>query len=414
MRKAQRITVVLILLLMVVCFSLGFGVWSVAVNLFQSAGPPGSPVVKFIIREGETTAQIGDELEAKGLIRSALAFRLWAKYQNLDRKLQAGAYELSASMTIPEIVNLLLKASPTDLLVTIPEGFRIIQTAQLFAANQQFTKFTSDDFLAIAKSGTYTDQTGKKIALSTQYWFLNHVPQGNGPPAYALEGFLFPSTYLIPPNATAADIIKIMLNGLGEQICPGPSDHPDAYVTNEQQCEAHGAIIDPATKVTFFDALKKHYSDADGKNIADKLYHALTLASIVERETRTHASRQNVASIYYKRYLVSKGEIPNPPDAGLSLLQADPTLQYALGDAKDPWPMLQQGGATYHLGPYDTYQNEGLPPSPICGPGQDPLYSAVNPPDTTYYYFITDKDGVNHYASNYAEQQQNIAKYGSS
>jgi UPF0755 protein len=414
MRKAQRITVVLILLLMVVCFSVGFGAWSVGVNLFQAAGPPGSPTITFVIHEGETTAQIGDELEAQGIIRSALAFRLWAKYQDLDRKLQAGAYDLSASMTIPQIVHVLLTSSPNELFVTIPEGVRIYQIAQLLAAKQQFTKFKSDDFLNIAKSGAYTDPTGKKVTLSTQYWFLVHGPQGNGSPAFALEGFLFPSSYLIPLDATAADIVKIMLNGLGEQLCPGPSNHPDAYVTNEQQCEAHGAVIDPATKVTFFDALKKHYSDADGKSTAEKLYHALTLASIVERETRTHASRQNVASIYYKRYLVSKGEITNEPDQGLSLLQADPTLQYALGNAKDPWPQLQQGGATYHLGPYDTYQNEGLPPSPICGPGQDPLYSAVNPPDTPYYYFITDKDGVNHYAKNYQEQQQNIAKYGSS
>lgn len=404
----------LILLLMVVCFSLGFGVWSVAVNIFQSAGPPGSPTVKFIVREGESTAQIGDELEARGLIRSALAFRLWAKYKNLDRGIQAGAYNLSASMTIPKIVDVLQTASPTELFVSIPEGFRIYQIAQLFAQKTQFTNFKSADFLAIAKSGSYTDQTGKNIALSSQYWFLKHDPQGTGPAQFALEGFLFPSSYYIPQEATAADIIKIMLTGLGEQFCPGPSNHLDAYVTDEQQCEAHGAVIDPASKVTFFDELKKHYSDADGKSIADKLYHALTLASIVERETRTHASRQNVASIYYKRYLVSKGEITDQPDQGLSLLQADPTLQYVLGNDKDPWPQLQQGGATYHLGPYDTYQTDGLPPSPICGPGQDPLYSVVSPPDTPYYYFITDKDGNNHYAHDYNEQQQNIAKYGSS
>jgi UPF0755 protein len=412
MRKAQRITVVLVLLLMVVCFSLGFGAWSVAVNIFQAAGPPGSPTVKFIVREGESTSQIGDDLEAQKLIRSALAFRLWAKYEGLDRKLQAGAYNLSASMTIQKIVEVLLTASPTELFVSIPEGFRIYQVADLFAQKSQFTNFKRDDFIKIATSGSYTDQTGKTVALSSQYWFLKHDPQGTGPAQFALEGFLFPSSYYIPQEATAADIIKIMLTGLGEQLCPGPSNQPDAYVTNEQQCEAHGAVIDPATKVTFFDELKKHYSDADGKSIADKLYHALTLASIVERETRTHASRQNVASIYYKRYLVSKGEITDEPDSGLSLLQADPTLQYVLGDDKTPWPQLQQGGATYKLGPYDTYQTEGLPPSPICGPGQDPLYSVVSPPDTPYYYFITDKDGNNHYANNYTEQQQNIAKYG--
>jgi UPF0755 protein len=413
MRKAQRITVVLMLLLLVVCFSLGFGAWSVAVNIFQAAGPPGSPIIKLLISDGETTAQIGDDLAAKGVIRSALAFRLWARYQNLDRKLQAGAYNVSASMTIPQIVDLLLQASPTELFVTIPEGFRVSQIAQHLAQNQQLTRFKADDFVTIAKTGIYSDPAGNHISLATQYWFLAHNPQGSGPPAYALEGFLYPSSYYIPQDAVASDVVKIMLNGLGEQLCPGPSGHPDAFLTSEQQCEAHGVIIDQAAKLDVFAALKKHYSDADGTSMADKLYHALTIGSIVERETRTHPSRQNVASIYYKRYLVSKGEIANPPDQGLSLLQADPTLQYALGNDKDPWPMLQQGGATYHLGPYDTYQNVGLPPSPICSAGSDPLYSAINPPTTNYYYFITDKNGVNHYASSYAEQQQNIAKYGS-
>src|SRR5690349_13936022 len=111
-KRGQRLAVIILLLLLVTGGVCGFGVWTVTVNLFQSAGPPGSPDVTFIIHEGENTAQIADDLQAKGLIRNAFAFRIWARYQGLDTRLQPGAYTLNASMTIQEIVNTLLTASP--------------------------------------------------------------------------------------------------------------------------------------------------------------------------------------------------------------------------------------------------------------------------------------------------------------
>ena len=411
MRNRQRLVIVFILFVMLVCGGLGFGGWTVVVNVFQSAGPPGSPTVNFVIKDAESTAQIGDDLQARGLIRNSLAFRLWARYKGLDRRLQAGAYPISASMTIPDIVDTFLSASPSEFWVTVPEGERVWQIAQKFAVTTQLIKFKSDEFVQIAQTGSYTDATGKTVSLASQYWFLNHNQQDNTAPNFALEGYLFSDTYLVPLDATAADVIKLMLTDFGKKLCPGPSGKPDAYLNDEQACVAHGNPIDTTTNQTIFDLLKKHYSDADGKSLADKLYHSLTLASIVEREARTHADRQGIASVYYNRYLVSKGE-QNPPDAGLDLLQADPTLQYALGTPDQPWPQLQQGGSQYHLGPYDTYQNPGLPPSPICSPSLDAFNQSVNPPDTKYYYFIAGKDGATHYAENYQQQQENINKYG--
>jgi UPF0755 protein len=203
-----------------------------------------------------------------------------------------------------------------------------------------------------------------------------------------------------------------MLNAFGEQLCPGPSNHPDIYLASEQQCEAHGAIIDQTNHKTIFDLLQKNYGNTDSMNMADKLYHALTIASIVEREARTHDDRQGIAAVYYKRYRVSTGELTQTPDPGLSLLQADPTLQYWLGTVSNPWPQLEKGGNQYDNNPYDTYMNEGLPPSPICAPGLDALIQAINPPDTPYFYFITGKDGMTHYARTLQEQEENINKYG--
>ncbi|HLV99819.1 MAG TPA: endolytic transglycosylase MltG [Ktedonobacterales bacterium] len=423
MKKRRGRLVVIVLLLLLACGgAFGFGAWTVVFNLFQAAGPADSPPVTFIIHEGENTSQIANDLQAKGLIHNALAFELWARYQGLDTKLQAGSYQLNAGMTIPQIVDTLLTDSPDAIWATIPEGYRIIQMASAFAAKEELVDFKASEFIQIAQTGRYTNANGKTVLLASQYWFLNYDPQGTqgGAPNSikcsaacdgALEGYLFPNTYLVDLNAHASDVIQEMLNLFGEQLCPGPTNQPDIYLANEQQCEAHGAILNQTTKQTIFDLLQKDYGNTDSKTMADKLRHALTLGSIVEREARTHADRQGIASVYYKRYRVSTGEL-TPPEDGLALFQADPTLQYWLGTNQTPWPVLQQGGNQYATNPYDTYQVEGLPPSPICSPGLDALTQAINPPNTPYFYFIAGNDGKTHYASNYQEQQQNIQQYG--
>ncbi len=410
MKKRQRLILVLALLLLTCGLVGGYTAWTIGLNYIEPSGPAGSPQILFVIKDGETTAQIGDDLVAQKIISNALAFRLWARYAGLDHKLQAGAYKISASMTIPEIVTVFLTESPVEHLVTIPEGDRIWQIASIFAAQPILQKFSSADFIKIAQTGTYTDTTGKSVALTSEYWFLNHDQQNGAAAKFALEGYLFPDSYLVDQDSTTVDVIREMLNDLGEHLCPGPSGQPDAYLNNEQQCEAHPAL-DPATNQSIFALLKAHYSDADGKSMADKLDHALTLASIVQRETRTDAARQGVTSVYYNRYLVGKGEL-TPPEGGLSLLQADPTLQYALGTPAQPWPQLQQAGNTYNLGAYDTYQNPGLPPGPISSPGYAAFLQSINPAKTDYFYFITGADHQNHYATTSQQQQENINKYG--
>jgi UPF0755 protein len=410
MKKQRRIALALVLVLMTCGLIGGFGAWAVGLNIVMPAGPAGSPTVPFTITAGESTNQIADALVAQKIINNALAFRLWARFKGLDQKLQPGTYQISAAMTIPDIVDTFETITSQQRQVTIPEGERIWQIASAFSELSPQKKISNDEFVQIAQTGSYTGANGKSVALTSEYWFLNHDQQDNADPKFALEGFLFPDTYAIDQNTTASDIIHEMLNNFGEHLCPGPTNQPDAYLANEQQCEAH-PVIDTATKQSIFDLLKKNYSDADGATMADKLYHALTLASIVEREARSDDARLNVTAIYYKRYLVGKGEI-TPPDQGLSLLQADPTLQYALGTPDQPWPTLTKGGSEYQLGAYDTYQNPGLPPSPISNPGAATLTQSINPANTPYFYFITGADHQNHYARNNAEQQQNINKYG--
>lgn len=415
MRKRQRLIIGCLLFVMLACGGLGFGAWTVGVNLFQSAGPPGAPDKNFVIRDGESTAQIGDDLQAQGLIRSSLAFRLWARYKGLDRRLQAGAYPVSASKTIPDIVDIFLSASPSEFWVTVPDGLRVWQIAKRFATTTELIQFKSDAFIQIAQTGNYTDPaTGKTVSLASQYWFLNHDQQDNTAPNFALEGYLFPDSYLVPLNATAVDAIKLMLTDFGERLCPGPDNKPDAYLNDEQGCAAHAAV-DPTTHKSIFDLINSNYGNLDSQTISDKLFHVLTLASIVQREAYAAADFQGIAAVYYKRYRVSTGEYTGEHDVGDSL-GSDPTVSYAIGTPDNPWPELTDAGANYtDAGPYNTYLTQGLPPGPICSPSLLSVQATSNPPNTPYFYFYGyTKDGKSYivYAQTYPEQLANEKKYG--
>lgn len=396
--KLQRVGCIVMAVLIVLLFTCGYFGVVTATNIFQPAAGPGAPSVKFIVAPYATSSTVADQLQSAGLIHNALIFHLWAKYRGLDQALQAGPHQLSPSMTMDQIIQALeVPPGPAKpfVVVTIPEGKRIFELPAYFAA-KGLKNFSSSQFLAVAHSGVF--------AGSSQYWFLKHASQGNGPEKDALEGFLFPSTYDIYTDASALDVIKTMLNGFGEQLCPDPDGNIDAYIYDQQTCMAHGRVITPG--VTIFSALQKHHLT---------LFEAMTLASIVERESRTHAGHLGVASVYYNRYQVAIGKVvpPDGPGSGLGLLQADPTVQYALGTPNTPWPPLQDKGDNLAQNdPYNTYINPGLPPGPISGFGLDTFEAAANPPTNNYFYFFVNQNGTPYYASTYAQHLNNIAKYG--
>src|SRR5450755_4853631 len=126
-RSGSRAAVISVLLLGVIVFGLVYYTWNTATAIFQPASTSAqTQPIPFEISKGETTAQIADDLQNKGLIRNALAFRVWARIKGLDTQLQAGGYEhLNTSMTISDIIDQLLNATPDVLFVTIPEGYRI-------------------------------------------------------------------------------------------------------------------------------------------------------------------------------------------------------------------------------------------------------------------------------------------------
>ena len=121
----------------------------------------------------------------------------------------------------------------------------------------------------------------------------------------------------------------------------------------------------------------------------------LTLASIVEAETPVNLEKPVVASVYLNRL---KHNIR---------LQADPTVQYALGGTARR--LFYKDLATNS--PYNTYRHNGLPPGPICNPGSASILAVLTPADTKYLYFVATGKGGHNFAESIAEHTENIKKY---
>ena len=177
------------------------------------------------------------------------------------------------------------------------------------------------------------------------------------------EGYLFPDTYLIPKDADINTVLSMLKN---------------TFQTKFESVQS--------TKTT---------------KLTDE--ETVILASMIEREAKSDQDRPLVASV-----------IVNRLNIGMAL-QIDATVQYQLGyqiDTKSWWKSALTADDLKIASPYNTYKNPGLPPTPISNPGLSAIKAALNPADTNYLYYVSDKSGHNHFAVNYEGHQANIQKYG--
>ena len=179
------------------------------------------------------------------------------------------------------------------------------------------------------------------------------------PPEASLEGFLFPDTYFFKPTATATQIVDALLDQFEQRVGQ----------TLRQ------AAVDRKTTI----------------------YEIVKLASIVEREARDRSESATIAGVYSNRLEIDMK------------LDADPTIQYALGE----WRELSLADLELDS-PYNTYRVKGLPPTPICSPGQTALEGAAKPADVTWFYFVAKSDGTggHAFANTLEEHEANRVKYG--
>lgn len=358
MRKPRsRAAIISVLLLALITFGLVYYAWNTTTDIFQAANAnEKGTTIPFEITQGETTAQIGDNLQAKGLIRNALAFRIWARVKGLDTHLQAGIYKkLSPSMTISDITDQLLNAEPDAIRVVIPEGWRLEQIAQSFFDSGLVT-FKKEDFLRYTKN---IDQ----FPDNAQYPILKQVPKG-----MSMEGLLFPASYEVPTNGTARTVVNLMLKAMSDTI-----------VQNNLEKQAQQRKMN--------------------------VYTMITLASIVEREAGAKSDRSRIAGVYWNRVYLQNAETNG-------LLQSDPTVRYALDTDTPPssirlyWqnlPAGTTGGQDAPNSQWNTYTHTGFPPTPICSPGLASMLAAAAPAQQGDYFFLGLSDGTTVFSKTYAD-----------
>ena len=321
-------------------------------DLERAADPESTTLEPFTVSPGETATIVASRLLQDGFITDESLFRLFMRYNGIDLSLEAGDFLLARSMIMPEIAEALQRARFIEVSVTIPEGLRAEEIADLL------TEQNIMDGAAFLAAVRTTDL--KLMGLTKSYPFL-----ANRPPGASLEGYLFPDTYRLPAHAKPADLIGRMLDNFADKVTP--------------------ELI------------------AQGQAKGLTLYQMLTVAAIVERETPRLDERPIVASVYLNR--VAKG----------MLLNADPTVQYAMGyqPATGQWwktPVLLEEYQTVQS-PYNTYLYPGLPPGPICSPGITAIQSVAAPATTEYLYFVATGDGGHVFAVTAEEHAANVKAY---
>lgn len=295
-------------------------------NYLASPLKPGSVQRGFAINQGDSLSSIALRLEKNGFIRNHYAFMASAYLQNLNHRLRAGNFQLSAALSTPDIIQKLAQGGTREYWLKIIDGSRVEEIAPSFTD----TEISPVQFIAQSKS---------------------------------LEGYLFPDSYLIPFDYTIDQVHSLINRNFSTKFAAAQLQATNTGMTDRD---------------------------------------IVTFASIIEREARTLESKQMVAGILLNRL-----------HAGMPL-QVDATVQYVRDNYiknGNYWQPLKANDINNISSPFNTYKNTGLTPSPICSPGYNSLYAAFHPTDSDYFFYISDPNGVMHYAKTLDEHNLNIAKY---
>jgi len=305
--------------------------------------PAGSgPPRVFDVASGTSPSGLAQDLEDQKIIRSAQAFRVLLRATRFGN-LHAGRYKIGPAMSPYEIVKALeegpLKTPAVS--VTFPEGKTLREIAAILESK---THLSGRDFQSIA-------QTPWRLSIYDKHKWL--------PKDRTAEGFLFPDTYQVPEDATATQVLDMMLGRFEQLVLP----------------EMKGS----------------------NRPLTD-LPAVVTLASLVEAEAQVAAERPRIAGVYTNRLERDM------------LLECDATVQYALGKRK---PVLLYEDLEIES-PYNTYKHKGLPPGPIANPGLASIKAALEPEHHDFLFYVRNdvrNDGSHVFSRTYAEHDEAIRRY---
>ncbi len=287
---------------------------------------------------GDGTPAIARKLVEAGVVRDRWTFRLALWRSGAARRLKAGEYRFDHPMRAADVVSMLARGEVYLRPVTFPEGLTVREMARIFESRGLGS---ADSFVEAARDGA-------------------SLVHDIDPAARDLEGYLFPETYAISRHAGAAELVRMMAARF----------HQVFTLDLREAAAARGLAA----------------------------REAVTLASLVEKETAQAEERRVIVGVYLHRLRLKMA------------LQCDPTVIYAL-EARGQY----HGNLTHEnlqvVSPYNTYRYPGLPPGPIAAPSRSSLEAVAHAEPVDYLYFVSRNDGTHVFAVTLDEHNRNVRKY---
>lgn len=319
----------------VLAFALLIGVGAGGVTWWMTQPLPlAVDKVRLAIEPGMSPREIARGWVAAGVRAPERLLYETFRWSGESRRIRAGVYEVAAGET------------PSDLLRKMVEGLALPSSVR-FVEGWTFRQLRAE--LARAEG----------LKSGTAGWSDAEVMAALGAPGMPAEGRFFPDTYRYLPGATDLAVLRQAFEAMKQQLAEAWSARaPDSPLRSPNE--------------------------------------ALTLASIVEKETGAEADRGRVAGVFVNRLRLGM------------LLQTDPTVIYGLGPAFDG--NLRKRDLLADT-PFNTYTRAGLPPTPIALPGRASLRAAVQPEPTRALYFVARGDGSSEFSEHLADHNRAVNKY---
>ncbi|MDP3589357.1 MAG: endolytic transglycosylase MltG [Methylobacter sp.] len=286
------------------------------------------------IEKGDSLNRIIDKLVEQKLAVKPFWFKAIALQGNALKKLKTGEYELTPGLTVPQILALFVQGKTKQHAITFPEGWSFKEILHELEKNPN---------LEHSLSGVDLDSVMRKLKSDAQ----------------SPEGLLFPDTYFFEKHTSDLSLLK------------------RAYDKMQQVLQQEW--LNKAEDLPF-----------------KTPYEALTLASIVEKETGAAAERPLIAGVFIRRLEQNM------------LLQTDPTVIYGMGEA-------YQGDIKFKdlttATPYNTYVISGLPPTPIAMPGREALNAVLHPEKGDSLYFVARGDGTHVFSATLKDHNMAVDEF---
>jgi len=319
--------------------AIGFAAYRLADERKFASTPFGEGVRTVVIPSGTGPHALAKLLTDSRVVSDDERFYTHLHFFRRGSHAKAGEYEFDGALTPDDVLGKLVRGEVKVYKFTAPEGLRVDEVAPIVAATGICD---AAEFLLIARDPA--------------------SPKKYGVPGPSMEGYLFPDTYSVPRSLGCAGIIAAMVARF------------------QHAWQAAQAQRLPSVKL-------------------DEL-RAVTLASIVEKETGVAGDRAHVSCVYTNR--LRKGMI----------LQADPTVIYAIllsNNFKWDGNIHKRDLSLRHV--YNTYVTKGLPPGPIANPGLRALEAALHPLECRDLYFVSRNDGTTAFCPDLKCHNHNVQKF---